>query len=331
MGVTIRDIARRLGVAPSTVSRALRGEGRISAEMRERVRQMACELGYIPNAHARALATRATYTIGVVIHRRHLPMERSFYGVILGAIEAVCGPQGYHVLFASVGSRSLPRCVEENRVDGVIFLGTDIGPEMVLPLQERLPVVLVDNEVPGMECVVSDNVGGARAATLHLVEHGHRRIAFVAETLADPNFRQRYAGYCQALREAGLPMQRPWVVEGGRRPDSDRIAMAKLLGQKSLPTAIVAANDFMATGAVQALIQAGLRVPHDVAVVGFDDGEMATVVQPPLTTAHVARAKMGEMAARRLLELMRNPRQARQICTLPTPLTIRNSCGCGLQ
>ncbi len=230
MRITIHDIARLLGVSPSTVSRALSGKGRISPATREKIRQVAKELGYRPNALARGLATRRTGEVGVVIHERHLPLdERSFYGVILEVIEAELAMHGYHVLFSTMGDQLFPRCVEERRVDGLIILGTDVSEDLVRSLAEFVPLVLVDHAFPGIPSVVSDNVGGARLATLHLLDHGHREVAFVAETLADPSFRARFEGYSLALQERGLRVRRELVVEGGRRSDSDQVAMQKLL------------------------------------------------------------------------------------------------------
>lgn len=328
MGLTIHDIARLVGVSPSTVSRALSGKGRISQATRERIRKVVEELGYQPNVLARALATRSTFAIGVVIHERHLPLdERSFYGIILETIEAEVAQHGYHVVFATLRNHVLPQCIKESRVDGVVFLGTDIQPKLVEEVKKLLPVILVDYHLPDVVSVVGDNLGGGRLATLHLLDHGHRRIAFIAETLADPSFRERFMGYQRALRERGIAVRKSWVIEGGRRPDSDRVAMEKFLALPKLPTAIFAANDFMAVGAIRALTQAGLAVPGDVAVVGFDDGALATVVQPPLTSVRVPRVEMGKVAAQNLLRLLRGV-DVPLLSVLPTTLTIRASCGC---
>lgn len=327
--MTIHDIAKLLGVAPSTVSRALSGKGRISPATREKIQRVAEELGYRPNALARGLATRRTGEIGGLIHERHLPLdERSFYGVILATIEAELGQHDYHVLFSTLGDHVFPRCVEERRVEGLIILGTDVSEPLVRSLAAVVPVVLVDHAFPGITSVVGDNVGGARLATAHLLDHGHREVAFVAETLADPGFRTRFEGYKLALMERGLRVRNDLVFEGGRRSDSDQVAMEKLLGCKRIPSAIFAANDFMAVGAIKALANAGRRVPEDVAVVGFDDGALATVVDPPLTTVHVPRVEMGRVAARRLLELLSGKAGAPATEVLPTSLTIRASCGC---
>ncbi len=327
MRVTIHDIARLVGVSPSTVSRALSGKGRISKATRERIWKVVEELGYQPNVLARALATRSTFAIGVVIHERHLPLdERSFYGVIMEAIETEVAQHGYHVVFAALRNGVLPACIKEGRVDGVVFLGTDIQPQLVDAVQKQLPVVLVDYHLPNVVSVVGDNLGGGRLATLHLLEHGHKRIAFVAETLADPSFRERFDGYRHALGEWGIAVRTSWVIEGGRRPDSDRVAMERFLKLRILPTAIFAANDFMAAGAIRALTHAGLRVPEDVAVVGFDDGALATLVHPPLTSVRVPRVEMGRVAAHNLLGLLRGA-DVPLLSVLPTTLTIRASCG----
>ena len=328
MAVTIRDVAKRAGVSPSTASRALNGKGRMRPETRARVLRAAKELGYRPNVHAKGLATRVTGCIGVVIAARHLPVERSFYGLVLEAMESTLAREGYHVVFSVLREQAPPKCAQEGRVDGLALLGTDIGPELVLSLREELPVVLVDNALPGVDSVLPDNEGGARAAVEHLIAHGHREIAFIAETLADPSFARRLTGYQAALAAHGLPYRDELVVEGGRRPGSWQLAMEKLFALKRLPTAIFAANDPMAIGAMRTLQERRISVPEDVAVVGFDDGDLAPHVSPPLTSVFVPRWEMGEVAARRLLELVRGEEpRARQVA-LATELVVRRSCGC---
>jgi len=328
MVVTIRDVAKRAGVSPSTVSRALNGKGRMRPETRARILRAAQELGYRPNVHAKGLATKVTSCVGVVIAARHLPVERSFYGLVLEAMESTLASEGYHVVFSVLREQVPPKCAQEGRVDGLAVLGTDISPELVLSLREELPVVLVDNALPGVDSVLPDNEGGARVGVEHVIAHGHREIAFIAETLADPSFARRLDGYRAALAAHGLPYREELVVEGGRRPESWQLAMEKLFALKKLPTAIFAANDPMAIGAMRTLQERGMAVPEDVAVVGFDDGDLAPYVSPPLTSVFVPRWEMGEVAARRLLELVQGKEsRARQII-LATELVVRHSCGC---
>lgn len=327
MKVTIRDVARAAGVSPSTVSRALNGKGRMRPETRERILRIAREMGFRPNPLAKGLATSVNFCIGAAIDARHLPIKRSFYGAVLEGIEEVLDREGYQLAFSVARDRGIPRCVAEGRVDGLILMGTDIPPELVEELRGRLPLVLVDHHLPGVDAVVSDNVGGARAAVEHLIGHGHRRIAFVVETLSDPNFRERLRGYREALESHGIAFDEELVFVGGRRPDSARFAMGRFLRMGDPPTALFGANDHMAIGAMKVLREAGLEVPGDVAVVGFDDGDLAPHMVPPLTSVHVSRREMGRAAARRLLALLRGPAEPRLI-TLRTELVVRSSCGC---
>ncbi len=327
MAVTIRDVARRAGVSPSTASRALNGKGRMRPETRARVLRAAKELGYRPNVHAKGLATKRTECIGVVIDARHVPVKRSFYGLILEAIEVTLAAEGYHTVFTVLREHKPPRCALERRVDGLVFLGTDIGEDIITPVKE-LPIVLVDNHLPGFDGVVGDNPGGARLAVEHLIEHGHRRIAFVCETLADLSFRERFEGYRQTLTAHGIPVDEHLVIEGGRGKDYVQVAMRKLLARDPLPTAIFAANDSMAVGAMRVLKEHGFSVPGDVAVVGFDDGDLAPHIDPPLTSVFVPRWEMGETAALRLLELIRGREPRARTIVLATELVRRRSCGC---
>jgi len=329
MKVTIRDVAKAAGVSPSTVSRALNGKGRMRPETRERILRIARELGFRPNPLAKGLATKMNYCIGVGIDARHLPIKRSFYGAVLEAIEEVLDREGYHLVFSVIRNAEAPRCVIEGRVDGVILMGTDVRGELVEKLREKLPLVLVDYHLPGAAAVVTDNFGGAKAAVEHLIGHGHRKIAFVVETLSDPNFKERFEGYRAALEAHGILFDEKLVFEGGRRAESSRFAMEKFFETREMPTAIFGANDHMAIGAIRALKEAGIRVPEDVAVAGFDDGDLAPHVTPPLTSVHVPRGEMGRRAAVLLLDLLRG-----KLCTVKTDilsitLTIRSSCGCG--
>lgn len=297
-------------------------------ETRERIIRIAREMGFRPNPLAKGLATRVNFCVGAAIDARHLPIKRSFYGAVLEGVEEVMDEAGYQLVFSVIRHGDLPRSVLEGRVDGLILMGTDIPPQLVEDLKGRVPLVLVDHHLPGVDAVVSNNVGGARCAVEHLIAHGHRRIAFVVETLSDPNFRERLLGYREALEAHGISFDETLVFVGGRRRGSPRFAMGRLLEMENPPTAIFGANDHMAIGALQALREAGLEVPRDVALVGFDDGDLAPHAVPPLTSVRVSRKEMGRTAARRLLQLICSPSTSPKLITLPTELVIRASCGC---
>jgi len=330
MEITIRDIAKIAKVAPSTVSRALNNKGRMSNATRERIRQLAQELGYHPNISAKSLATNKTGNIGIVINRRHRPeVFYDFYGTIIVGVEEAIETRGYHLIFSSTdGGPSVPRCVEERHVDGLILMGCDISEELILRLRNnRIPLVLVDNHVDGVDSIAIDNVGGAYKAVECLIRLGHRKIGFIAERLSDLSFQERFEGYKLALKEYGLQYDPDLVAEGLTRPNHGYVAMRELFNKGGDPSAVFAANDSTAVGAIKAIKEQGLKVPDDVAVVGFDDGEAAAQADPPLTTVRVFRKKMAVTAAKRLIELIENPDQPPIQLRLPTELIIRESCG----
>jgi LacI family transcriptional regulator len=188
-------------------------------------------------------------------------------------------------------------------------------------------LVLVDNHLEKVDSVFTDNVGGAREAVTHLIRLGHERIGFVCEWFGDLSFAERFEGYKLALREHGLPYDEKLTAEGlPREKGSGYVAMRKLL-EKSIPSAVFAANDTTAAEALRAIKERGLRVPEDMAIVGFDDGFIALHTEPPLTTMRVFREKMGAMAAKRLLELIEDADQPPIQIKLSTQLIVRGSCG----
>jgi len=328
MAITIKDIAKQAKVARSTVSRALNNKGRMRNATRERIRQLARELGYHPNMNAKGLTTNKTGNIGIVINKRHRALPESFYdfyGTIILGVEEAVEKQGYHLIFSTTdGGPSVPRCVEERRVDGVILMGCDICKDLILSLNDT-PLVLVDNHLDGVDSIAIDNAGGAYKAVEYLIRLGYRKIGFVAERLNDLSFKERFEGYKLALKEHGLEYNGDLVAEGLTPPDYGYAAMKKLL-KRGTPQAIFAANDSAAAGAIRAVKKKGLRVPRDIGVIGFDDGPTALHSVPPLTSIRVFREKMASIAAKRLIELIENPDQPPIQLKLPTELVIRNSC-----
>ncbi len=328
MPPTIHDVAKKAGVSPSTVSRVLNDRPGISEETRARVLQAARELGYIPDMSARSLASGRTMTLGYIIHPRHTLAPHSFYGEVLMGADEEARRQGYHVVFAAEGDVRIPNMVQQNRVDGLILAGCDIPRETIVALKlQGIPIVLVDNHVEKVNSIVIDNVGGAYEATKHLIELGHRRIAFVCEWFGDLSFAERFEGYKKALADHGIPFDEDLIAEGlPRQPRTGYVAAQRLL-EKATPTAIFAANDLVAAETLRVLRERGLRVPDDVAVVGFDDGEVALHTVPPLSTVRVFRKEMGALAARRLLDILENPDQPPTHIRVFTELVVRESCG----
>lgn len=328
MSPTISDVAARVGVSPSTVSRVLNGRPGISEETRSRVLEAARELGYYPAMAGRGLALGRTENLGFLTHHRQTLDPGSFYGEVLAGVDREARAHGFHVIFSADTSEKFPAMVKEQRVDGLILAGCDVPGDLVVALKAQgVPLVLVDNHLERVDSVFTDNVGGAYEAVTHLIHLGHKMIGFICEWFGDLSFAERFEGYKLALQEHGLPYDENLTAEGlPREEGSGYVAMRKLL-ERNIPSAVFVANDTVAAEATRVIKERGLRVPEDIAVVGFDDGAIALHTEPPLTTMRVFQERMGIMAARRLLELIEDPDHPPIHTKLSTQLIIRGSCG----
>ncbi|RLC63296.1 MAG: hypothetical protein DRI80_04240 [Chloroflexota bacterium] len=339
MPVTIKDVAAKAGVSPSTVSRVLNDRPGISPQTRERVLQVARELNYSPSAAARNLATARTYSIGYVSYKYGsvLPPDLRPATVAHGTLEGIdeeLTRHGYHMLTTYVDREAMKspdtlNMVRQSRVDGLILNGPSFRPRFILQLQSTgIPIVLVDNLLneTAIDCVLCDNEGGAYQAVRHLIEHGHKHIAFLSGPADWLSSRERAAGYRRALREVGsephIVFMPNTIVETGRQ------AMFTALEEYPNLTAVMAVNDATAVGAIQACRQAGRAVPDEIAVVGFDDESWTQIHTPPLTTVHVPWHEIGIQAARRVMSLIEQDNGVPIQMRLSVELVIRQSCGC---
>ena len=305
--VTLEMVARASGVSPSTVSRILNGTAIVSDDKRTAVDQAIAELGFVPNPIARGLAGGRTMSVGVITQA----IDSPFYGVALRGIEEGLGRAGYSALFVSGhwNADEEKRCIEtlnQRRVDGLIILHGRLSNAMLRTVAKTLPTVITGRQlkVSNLYALDFDNVEGARLATQHLLELGHRDIVHIAGDMAHPDAELRLRGYRLALEAAGLPFRPELVLPGMYFEDSGRLAVERLLETRQRFSAIFAANDQMAFGAAVALHTHSLRVPDDVSLVGFDDLSSAAHVVPPLTTVHQAGMELGRIAASSLLALL---------------------------
>ncbi|MBE3583516.1 MAG: LacI family DNA-binding transcriptional regulator [Limnochordaceae bacterium] len=318
--VTIKDVARELGVAHSTVSRAIHNDPRISAETRSRVLAMAEKMGYRPNAAARGLVCRRMQAIGLVIPA----VADSFFGQITDGVDRVTYDAGFSLsLYVTHGElrRELDVLsrLSERRVDGLILMVRRLPRKLLLSLAEQpIPIVFVEPQVVGLgfDCVRVDNRDGERQAVRHLLELGHRRIAFISGPKDSRESRERLAGYREALLTAGVTPDPQLVLPGEYTEAAGAAAAQRVLEMpaEQRPTALVAFNDRIAIGAMSALQQAGLEIPRDMSLVGYDDILPATYVRPQLTTVHQPIEEMGAAAARLLIDRLsrrRGPRANR--------------------
>ena len=301
----IRDVARRAGVSPATVSRVLTGSARVTDARRERVERAIAELGFRPSSLARGLSLGRTGTLGVIApFFRHWGTMARLRGITDSAAAADYDLMIFNVEAPKQRADALLEFARRDRVDGLLVLSVPLEDDHVEQLRrEELPVVLVDVDRSELSRVTIDDVAGGRMATEHLLERGHRRIGFVGDvpddglgfTVSD----LRLGGYREALAAAGVPADPDVVSLGVYGRDGARALAADLLARGDRPTAIFAASDMQAVGVLEAAAQAGLQVPDDVAVVGFDDIEIADVLG--LTTVRQPLADTGAEAVRLLL------------------------------
>jgi LacI family transcriptional regulator len=336
--VTITELARASGVSVGTVSRALNGYADVRPETRERIMRLARELDYTPGAAARSLVTRRSHVIGVVLDtgEGHPDLQHPFFHEVLVGIKNQIGASGFDLLlFASerpgngYGPHSyLKRCRHHN-VDGVVLMGVDAAdPEVQRVVRSDLPVVGVDVELTGPRTmyVISDNVLGAALAVRSFHAAGHRRIATITGLLGTRPGADRLRGYRQAIQELGLAYRDEFVAYGDFYTDSGRQAMERLMALPEPPTAVFAASDMMALGAIRAASQAGRSVPGDVSVIGFDDIQLADHMNPPLSTLRQDKAGLGREAGAALVRIIEAEQaDERRTVVLPVELIERGS------
>jgi LacI family transcriptional regulator len=299
-------------------------------------------LDYAPSAAARTLVRQRSQLIGVVLFTgfEHPDIGHPFFQDVLVGVKHAIGLQGYDVLLfateqpgANQGApHSYFRRARHHRVDGVVLMGVDRGdPEVERLVQSQTPVIGVDLDIAGSHAswVASDNVGGARLAVRHLHALGHTRIATITGAAESRPGADRLLGYRAELQALGLDPRPGYVQVGDFYRESGEASMRALLALPERPTAVFVAADMMAVGAIEAVRSAGLRVPEDVAVVGFDDMQLAPFIDPPLTTIRQDRTGLGLAAGHALIEQIEHPERALAALTLPVELIVRRSCGAG--
>jgi DNA-binding LacI/PurR family transcriptional regulator len=328
--VNITDVAKKAGVSISTVSRVLNNAGHpVKQETRERVLEAVRELGFRPNDLARGLLLKKSRTIGLVIP----DISNPYYPELALGLEATASEYGYSVIFCNTGRQAekLEHYVDvllQKRADGIIFAGggTDFSPVSQPLLDFDVEVAVIGRHNLPFPSVQIYNVAAAREATTHLVELGHRRIAFISGPLNLTSVQDRLAGYRLGLEERGIGRDDRLVREGDFQSESGYAAALSLLQGEPRPTAIFAANDRMAIGVMAAAADLGLKVPDDISVVGFDDITMASYMRPTLTTVAIPGYEVGASAMRLMLRLFAGEECSR-VTWLPTNLVVRDSSG----
>ncbi|HUB91823.1 MAG TPA: LacI family DNA-binding transcriptional regulator [Dyella sp.] len=327
---TIKDVAREAKVSVASVSRVLNGLGGVTPATQKIVREVAARLHYVPDNAARSLITGRTHTIGAVLP----DLYGEFFSELIRGIDLAARARGLHLLVSSShdGVEDAAAAVRamRGRVDGMLILSEYVDAAFLAEnLPEKLPAVLLDSPVKSTRYPVLniDNRAGAIAMVRHLAEAGHQHIAFIGGPKTNFDAQQREKGYCAAMAKHA-PGAALTVVDGDFTEESGYRAGRELLSRKPRPQAVFAANDMMAIGCLYAFKEAGIDVPGEIALAGFDDILIARYVTPPLSTVQVRIADLGRMALERLAALL-NPadKTPASVDTLGCDIVIRESCG----
>jgi LacI family transcriptional regulator len=340
---TLHDVARAAGVSTATVSRVVHGKDRVRSSTRQRVLEVVEALGFVPDAAAQSMARQRKEVIGLVSIATRGPetdVERegvAFIEEVLRGVELALRPAGWSVLISvlpeadrSVAYRQLQKI--SAKVDGMLIAEGIISSEQLSRLAARIPIVLVAGSLdePHADVVDADNWSGTTALARHLLEqHGRTRLFYIAGPAEAPDAQERRRAFEDAVaRHPGASVT--GCFEGRFAAISGQLAVREILSapDPELPDAIVCGNDQMAIGAMRELQAAGIRVPADVAVTGFDDIRLGALFTPPLTTIRQSLRLLGERACSRLLERIADPALPRRTERLPTKLIVRESCGC---
>lgn len=327
--VTRKEVAERAGVSVAVVSYVVNdGPRPVSPETRAKVQKAIEELGYFPNELARSLSRKQTATIGLIIPSLLNPV----YAEIADSLERVCTAEGYIVMLCGTGrvpdqERKLAETLRAKQVDGVVIIPSQTPQAILAPLhQAHIPTVVLEHDLPHTHCIAIDDRQGGRLATQHLLSLGHRRIGLIKREPYSALSYLRAVGYQEMLAEAGLPADPALIIESKAGQSAGYRSMQQLLALPEPPTAVFTHNDVLAMGAIHAIYDAGLKVPDDISVVGYDDTISATYLNPPLTTIKFPVAEMGRRAGEMILELAQEKGSLpAQTITLPVELVIRGS------
>ena len=310
MAITLNDIAKIAGVSHTTVSRALKGHPNLSPKTVERIRHIADELGYVPNTVARGLKTNRSRILGVIVRRIGDP----YFTDVQRGIEDFLHQQDYRMIIASSKKSAereakIVQAMSEHRVDGVIMCSAHMNPAQKEKLKKfGMPTVFIN--VPTDEAdifaVNHDDVQGGRSLVRHLIGLGHTQIAYLGHAHAGQTNLKRLEGFKQAMAQADLAINPAFLLQSEKgSPEEGLKAIRPLLHLDSPPTALVCYNDMLAIGAIRGLRAAGCRIPEDCSITGFDNVQMASFCDPPLTTWHQPRYEIGQQAANLMLDYLR--------------------------
>ncbi|MCX7716660.1 MAG: substrate-binding domain-containing protein [Endomicrobia bacterium] len=336
--VTIREIARKCGVSTATVSLVLSNNPRISDKTKKKVLKVVRELNYYPNLAAKTLSTNKTHTLCVVVPQISQIFLNPFFAEALSGIYDYASKNGYRIIlevatYEFCFYKKYLSLFKERVIDGMLYVGSTLRDTYLVDLiKENLPIILVGSYFPEskrlpLSYVIGDNVQGGYLATKHLLELGHRRIGFITGHFGIISAYDRYIGYKKALQEAGIKIDKLLIAKADFDEETGYKAMKKLLNNNKDITAVFAGNDMMALGTIRAIKEYGLKVPQDISVVGMDNCKTLRLEQVGLTTVDYNVYKIGEVACKKLIEMISSEKsevsQIKEV--LPVKLIVRET------
>lgn len=336
MAATIKDVAKKAEVSPSTVSRVIANNPRISQDTHEKVRKAMKELGYHPNAMARGLVKQKSQTIGLFISTSaELALSNPFFVEAIRGIGSVIQKHGYSLLLHSIedekdAEKACLSLLRQKKVDGVVLSTSRVNDKLISKLQtEGYPFVVIGRPVPGLSInwVNNDNIKAAYEATEYLLKLGHQQIAMISGPEDLVVSMDRAKGYKMALQSYGLPFRQEYLKSGPFTQVFGQEAMKHLLSLEQPPTAVLVADDLMAFGGMETLKTRNLSIPGDMSIVGFNDSPLASFIHPALTSVNLNIHELGTQAAKLLMEIVEKPGHNASQRVIPTQLIIRESCG----
>ncbi|MGI1691725.1 LacI family DNA-binding transcriptional regulator [Thermoanaerobacter uzonensis] len=331
---TIKDVAKEAGVSIKTVSRVINNQRDVKPETREKVLKIIKEIGYQPNAIARGLRMKKTYSIGVIIG----DITNNFYSDIVRGIEDFALSKNYSILLANSDEmlfkeKMYVKVFLEKQVDGMIIVPSVGAKDYLKPILKKMPLVFVDREIEGLNVpsVTVDNEEGAYELTKHLIiDHGYTKIAYISHTIGVTTSEKRYAGFKKALYEFGITPIEEIIKLNNKTIEDGFNATQEIIMSGYRPQVIFTSNNLLAVGAMKALKYYSIEVPRDIALVTFDDFKLAEGFRPHLTVVSQPSYEMGKVATNLLFKQIEENAIQNEKVVLPTKLIFRESCGCSL-
>lgn len=330
MAATILDVAKLCGYSKATVSRAFANPECVSEKARNKIYKAAKALNYTPNAIARAMVRGRTDNIGFIIYEKQYPVViNPFYAPIFESILQECTKNGYSLFISSDRDIRLPsgEVYTKKHMDGVIIAGQSNPTTIFGFRKQNIPIVLLNNliDMDDLLCITADNYGGSVKAMRYLIEKGHRKIGLIAGQFSPHIYSSRYNGYVDVLRESGLEIDFRFIQDVEPTLEAAEQCVTAMLYSTERPTALFCTNDTIAIGAVKAVLRAGLRIPEDMSIIGFDDSEISHIIEPELTTVRVQTRMMGEIAAQKLIAMIHGEIVNEHMIETPTELIRRKT------